>query len=144
MDAYEKFELPARQKKLSLSMSLPEEQLPSCFCDPERIAQVFSILLDNAISYTPEGGKITLSLSMEHRHSMLCFRVSDTGPGVSDAEKGLIFDRFYRSETSHTEKNHFGLGLCIAKEIISAHQGSLWVEDAPEGGAGFVFMLPAA
>lgn len=144
MDAYEKFELTAHKKKLSLALSLPKEQLPSCFCDPERVAQVLTILLDNAISYTPEGGKITLSLSMDRKRSGIRFCVSDTGPGIPDAQKELIFDRFYRAESSHTDKNHFGLGLCIAKEIISAHQGRLWVEDAPGGGADFVFTLPLA
>lgn len=144
MDAYEKFELTARKKKLSLALSLPEEQLPSCLCDPERVTQVLSILLDNALSYTPEGGTITLSLSMDRKHSGVLFGVSDSGPGIPDAQKELIFDRFYRAQSSHTDKNHFGLGLCIAREIIAAHRGRLWVEDAPDGGSSFLFTLPVA
>ena len=142
MDAYEKFELSAHAKKLSLSLLLPEEQLPDCQCDPERIAQLFSILLDNAISYTPAGGRITLALSADTKHAVLRFSVSDTGNGVADADKHLIFDRFYRADSAHTDKKHFGLGLSIAKEIVTAHHGKLWVEDAKEGGACFVFTLP--
>lgn len=142
MDAYERFERTAREKKLSLALSLPKEQLPFCVCDPERVTQILSILLDNALSYTPEGGRITLSLSMAPKRSGIRFGVSDTGPGIPDAQKDLIFDRFYRAESSHTDKNHFGLGLCIAKEILSAHRGCLWVEDAPGGGANFLFTLP--
>lgn len=144
MDAYEKFELTAQKKKLTLALSLPEEQLPSCLCDPERVTQVLSILLDNALSYTPEGGCITLSLSRDRKHSGILFGVSDTGPGIPDAQKELIFNRFYRAESSHTDKNHFGLGLCIAREIISAHRGHLWVEDALGGGAVFWFTLPVS
>ncbi len=143
-DAYEKFELTARKKKLSLALSLPEKQLPSCLCDPERITQVLCILLDNAISYTPEGGKISLSLSMSRKRPELLFCVSDTGAGIPNSQKELIFDRFYRAESSHTDKNHFGLGLCIAKEIICAHHGKIWVEDAPDGGAAFLFTLPVS
>lgn len=142
MDAYEKFELSAHKKKLSLSLSMPEEQLSPCFCDSERVAQVFSILLDNALSYTPAGGSIVLSLSPDPKHSALCYGVSDNGPGVPDEEKELVFDRFYRAESSHTDKNHFGLGLCIAREIITAHHGKLWIADTPGGGATFFFTLP--
>lgn len=150
LDAYEKFEIPAHKKKLSLLLHLPEQQLPSCLADPERIAQIFSILLDNAISYTPEGGAVTLSISMTAittKHSKsdwILFQISDNGPSIPDAEKELIFDRFYRAEASHTSKQHFGLGLCIAKEIALAHHGQLWVEDVTGGGACFSLALPLA
>lgn len=142
MEAFEKYEIPARKKKLHLTLSLPDEQLPSCLCDAERIAQVFSILIDNAISYTPEGGTITLSLEPNHKRNSLCFLVSDTGSGVPDTEKERIFERFYRSDSAHTDKNHFGLGLCIAREIVVSHHGRLWVSDAPGGGAVFCMELP--
>lgn len=142
MEAYEKYEIPARKKKLHLTLSLPDKQLPHCLCDAERIAQVFSILLDNAISYTPEGGIITLSLNSSSRRNYLYFLVSDTGSGVPDAEKERIFERFYRTDNAHTDKNHFGLGLCIAREIAVSHHGKLGVSDAPEGGAVFWLELP--
>ncbi len=143
LDAYEKYTLSARKKKLSLSVSLPEEQLPACNADPERAAQIFSILIDNAFSYTPKGGAVRLSLSLNRKRSTILFQVADNGPGVPDSEKNRIFDRFYRSQHSHTDKNHFGLGLCIAGELARAHHGKLWVEDAPGGGAIFTFALPA-
>ncbi len=144
LDAYEKHELPAHHKKLSLSVRIPEEQLPACHADPERVAQIFSILLDNAFSYTPEGGAVALTLSISRNRSRLLFTVSDNGPGIPDAEKAHVFDRFYRMESSHTDKRHSGLGLCIAKELAAAHHGSLRVEDAPEGGAAFILSLPPA
>ena len=155
LDAYEKFEPLATKKKITLSVELPDEssELPDCLCDRERITQVFSILLDNAITYTSETtgstlhqqpscstGKIRLSLRVTP--DSLLFQFSDTGCGVPDAEKELIFDRFYRSDHSHTEKTHFGLGLCIAREIIDAHQGSIWVEDSADGGSCFFVRLP--
>ena len=140
LNAYEAFELSAHQKRQSISLSLPEGSLPPIHCDPERIAQVFAILLDNAISYTPEGGCI--SLSLKRRGTAVCFCVTDSGPGIPDAKKDLIFDRFYRADGSHADRQHFGLGLCIAREIVTAHHGKLWVTDAPEGGACFFVSLP--
>ncbi len=102
--------------------------------------QVFSILLDNALSYTPSNGTINLSLSLHKAFPR--FSISDTGCGISEQDKKLIFDRFYRSDQAHTDKTHFGLGLCIAKEIITAHQGRIWVEDSAEGGSCFFVELP--
>lgn len=136
----EAFEPLAKQRGIALTVSLPEEMLPDCCCDWERMIQVFSILADNALSYTPAGGKIFFSLT--YRQHTFTFRFADTGCGVSDEEKESIFDRFYRADASHTDKKHFGLGLCIAKEIISAHGGRIWVEDRPGGGACFVVTLP--
>lgn len=142
LNIYEKYEPLARKKKISLSISLPDDILPDCCLDAERITQVFIILMDNALSYTPSGGKISLSLTF-HKPSALLFCVSDTGCGVPDEEKKKIFGRFYRSERAHTDKEHFGLGLCIAKEIVNAHRGSIWVEDAKGKGSSFCVRLPA-
>lgn len=137
---YEAFEPLAIQRKLTLALSLPEDLLPDCLCDRERILQVFSILTDNALCYTPSGGRITLSLT--YQSNQFVFRFTDTGCGIPDEQKESIFDRFYRSDTAHTDKNHFGLGLCIAKEIISAHHGTIRVEDHPGGGSCFIVTLP--
>lgn len=135
----ETFETMAHEKKLSLSTVLPEDALPPCTCDRERIGQVISILIHNAISYTREGG-ITVSLFRQNHRFVLS--VSDTGPGIPDEEKEKIFDRFYRTESSRTTKGHFGLGLSIAHEIIAAHQGTIQVTDTSEGGATFTVLLP--
>lgn len=140
INVYEKYEALAEKKQIALSIELPEEMLPDCYCDKERMTQVFSILLDNALSYTPSGGRVCLSLT-RHKNFFL-FSFSDTGCGIEDSEKKLIFDRFYRSDHAHTDKMHFGLGLCIAKEIITAHQGRIWVEDSAGGGSCFYVKLP--
>lgn len=135
IDVFEKFESVAANKGIALSISLPEEMLPDCHCDRERMIQVFSILLDNALSYTPVGGKVRLILSREK--NTLRFGFSDSGCGIPDEEKERIFDRFYRSDRARADKSHFGLGLCIAKEIVEGHQGRIWVEDSAEGGSCF-------
>lgn len=139
LSTYEKFEPLARKKNISLHITLPEELIPPCLCDKERIAQVLSILIDNALSYTPSGGQIQLALQADS--DKLALRVADTGIGIPDSEKEAVFDRFYRCDKSHKDKTHFGLGLCIAQEIVRMHKGSIWVEDTPGGGATFVVIL---
>lgn len=138
LDVYERFCGPAREKGLRLTVALPEGELPVRPCDPDRIAQALSVLLDNAISYTPAGGTVSLSLTKQGGDKVR-FSVTDTGPGVPDGEKEKIFQRFYR--TDRQDKEHFGLGLCVAKEIVQLHRGRIWVEDAPGGGAAFYMVL---
>ena len=138
-NAYEAFEPLAREKSLQLSLTLPDGALPLCDVDPERISQVIAILLHNAISYTPDQGRIELSLA---RHKeRFAVSVQDNGIGISDADKKRIFDRFYRVEKSRSRKDHFGLGLSIAYEIIKAHGGSIQVTDAEGGGSCFTVVL---
>lgn len=139
LSAYEKFEPLARKKSISLHISLPEELVQPCLCDRERMEQVFAILLDNAVSYTPMNGSISLSLKTSS--DKLTFRIADNGIGIPDEEKEAVFERFYRCDKSHKDKSHFGLGLCIAREIIQMHRGKLWIEDTPGGGATFVIAL---
>lgn len=142
LGVYEVFLPQAKERGLTLTLKLPEETAPEGCFDRDRISQVLSILLSNAISYTPAPGDIVLTL--ECRKSTLRFRVSDTGPGVTDEEKKRIFERFYRGERARPGRTHFGLGLCIGTEIARLHRGKLWVEDNPGGGAVFVLELPLA
>lgn len=143
LNAYEAFEPLCEQKNLTLTLSLPEAPLARCNCDPERIAQVMSILLHNAVSYTPEGGQVELSLIYhgDHKTSFEII-VTDTGTGISAEDKQHIFDRFYRAEKSRSTKGHFGLGLTIAYEIVNAHHGKITVRDNPAGGSVFTVRLP--
>lgn len=142
LNAYEAFESLCQSRQLSLHLVLPEETLPRCHCDAARIAQVLSILLHNAISYTPDNGRITLTLIWHKNNSCFEILIADTGIGISDADKKHIFERFYRAEKSRTAKGHFGLGLSIAHEIISAHHGKISVWDNPGGGSVFTVRLP--
>ncbi|MDE7323660.1 MAG: HAMP domain-containing histidine kinase [Lachnospiraceae bacterium] len=139
LNACEAFESMAAAKHIRISASLPEEPLPDCICDSERIVQVLTIFLHNAVSYTPENGKICLSITYMGKYFEI--KISDTGVGISDEEKIKIFDRFYRSEKARSDKNHFGLGLSIAYDIITAHHGNIKVTDTPGGGTTFLITL---
>lgn len=139
--AYEKYELLAAKKQISLSMRLPENSLSDMFCDGDRILQILFILLDNALAYTPPGGSVTLALDTDRNAALTIFRVIDTGCGIPDDEKPHIFERFYRAERSRTDREHFGLGLCIAKELADTHRGKLLVADNPGGGTCFSLVL---
>ena len=142
LDVSEWFESDALKKGLHLSVSLPDQTLPKCWCDQQRIRQVLLILLDNAISYTPSGG--TIRLSAEQQHANILIHVEDNGIGIPHEQKEHIIDRFYRVDASRTRKEHFGLGLSIAKEIVSLHHGKITVEDTPGGGTTFTLILPLA
>ena len=127
LSVYEKYESLAASKGISLQFSLPDTAYRNGLFDRERMTQVLSILMDNALSYTPQGGKILLLLSQSAHHTT--FAVADNGPCIPDAEKAHIFERFYRADSAHTDHEHFGLGLCTAKEIIRAHHGKIFVQD---------------
>lgn len=140
LETYEKFEPQALDKNMDFAFHIPEQSIPPLLCDPGRIGQVLSILLDNAFSYTPEGGKVSISLAFGSGKFQIA--VTDSGPGIADENKKAVFDRFYRVDASHKDKEHFGLGLCIAKEIIKLHKGRIWIEDAPGGGTSIMILLP--
>ncbi|MTV81734.1 HAMP domain-containing sensor histidine kinase [Secundilactobacillus folii] len=109
--------------------------------DPDLIHQVLTILLDNAIKYTPEHG--TVSVKATKVRDNLQLEVADTGAGVPDDEKGKIFDRFYRTDKSRNSKTGGnGLGLAIAQWIVSQHHGKILVRDHHPHGAVFVVSLP--
>ncbi len=140
LECYEAFSTPAREKKIKLSVELPDDTLVAESVDSERMKQVIAILLDNAISYTPEGGTVVLKCSETVKS--YCIEVADSGIGIDDAAKKRIFDRFYRADESRTSKSHFGLGLSIAKEIVELHHGTISVSDTKGGGATFRVTLP--
>jgi Signal transduction histidine kinase len=140
LSIYEKYDSIAKTKQRKLSVDLPNTTLPSCVCDVFRIEQLLMILLDNAFSYTNIGDSI--SLSVQCKNNYFYINVSDTGPGIPDTDKAHVFERFYRLDKSRNDKSHFGLGLCIAKEIVLLHKGSIHVYDAVDGGAGFQVQIP--
>lgn len=141
LNLYERYLGPAKERGLRLEISLPEELLPRYQWDENRVEQALSVLLSNALSYTPPGGTICISLTCQAGKKAL-FAIQDNGPGIPDSEKEKIFQRFYRVDPSRRDREHFGLGLCVAREIAELHNGKLWVEDAPGGGARFCLLLP--
>lgn len=139
LDVYEKYSPVARNRRMTLHITLPDGPVPQCICDKQRIEQVLSILLNNAISYSPGGSSITLGICQTDKELKLW--VADKGYGIPDELKQKIFLRFFRADQARKDREHFGLGLCIASEIIRLHQGKLWVEDNPGGGSVFYFTL---
>lgn len=140
LNSYEAFLVLAREKALSLDVTLPQDISPPCQLDEERLMQVLSILIQNAISYTPSGGAI--HLSRESKTGRIVYKVADTGTGIPDSEKKEIFQKFYRMEKARTDSEHFGLGLSIAHEIVKAHRGTIRVTDTPGGGSTFIVEIP--
>jgi signal transduction histidine kinase len=114
------------------------DDLPRVQADRERVAQVFSNLVGNAIKFTPAGG--TLTLRAEPRESAVRFAVADTGPGIAADQVRHIFDRFWQA--GHADGRGAGLGLAIVKGIVEAHGGEIEVESEPGHGTSFFFTLP--
>lgn len=113
-------------------------------CDRERFARVLLNLLSNALKFTPERGTIAVGISIrgEAERREVCFSVRDSGPGIPAAERARVFERFARAPDVTVQGK--GLGLYIARRIVAAHGGKIWVEDAPGGGAAFFVTLPGA
>jgi two-component system OmpR family sensor kinase len=107
--------------------------------DRERILQVASILLDNAVKYTPDGGNVTVRV--EEENGGVALAVSDTGVGIAEDQLPLIFERFHRADPSRSEGGT-GLGLSIARQIAESHGGQIKVESTPGTGSTFTLLLP--
>ncbi len=109
--------------------------------DAIRLGQAINNLVDNALKYTPAGGRVTLGVSAEAEGALVT--VTDNGPGVPEKERTAIFRRLYRSDYSRSQRG-FGLGLSLAKAIAEAHGGTITVDDAPGGGARFKLSVPVS
>lgn len=140
LKAYEDYLPLSREKGLRLSLELPETDGFPAHGDGERLMQVVTILLDNAMEYTPAPGSVQLLL--RYGRSSARITVADSGPGVPEGQRQRIFDRFHRVEKARAGQSHFGLGLSIAAEIVRLHRGKIWVEAGRNGGAVFCVELP--
>jgi signal transduction histidine kinase len=116
------------------------ETLPKIQADRDRLLQVFSNLIGNALKFTPEGGRITIAAEAGEEH--VRFVVADTGRGVAAEELPHVFDRFWQSR--HTRRGGAGLGLAITKGIVEAHRGQITVASTPGVGTEFTFTIPCA
>jgi K+-sensing histidine kinase KdpD len=125
-------------KNHTIEVDLPPN-LPVILADETRLNQVFSNLLSNAIKYSP-GGKITIQAEL--RGSNIIFCIGDEGPGINPIDLPFVFDRFYRSPNAIRQTKGAGLGLYLAKAIIEAHEGRMWIDTEHGKGAKVCFSLP--
>ena len=154
----EAYEAPARDNGVTLTHAA-DPSIPPVQADPARLMRVLRNLIDNALRFTPAGGRVEVEARFERygqgdtsaSHTAVAsapaVRVSvrDTGPGLSPEETERIFERFYRSARARTRSTGTpgaGLGLTIARGLVQAHGGRMWAESPPGAGASFHFTLP--
>ena len=134
-------QLPLRQRKIGLSLALPAGL--AVRADPDRLRQVLFNLMDNAIKYNADGGKVTVS-AVAHG-TVVEVAVTDTGLGIPEQDLMRVFERFYRVDKARSRRlGGTGLGLAIVKHIVEAHGGSVSVTSHLEQGSRFSFTIPAA
>jgi signal transduction histidine kinase len=138
-DALELLRPLAAPKRIALVTEVPP-RLPAVAADRERVLQVFSNLVGNALKFTPENGRVEIRVVI--RDAVVEFAVRDSGPGIASEDLPHVFDRFWQAKK--TARGGAGLGLAIAKGIIAAHGGDIHVESEPGRGSCFTFTLPVA
>lgn len=129
------FSKAAQSRKIDLHMTITDIVV---VCDRERLLQVLSNLIGNAVKFTPEGGKITLAAMTKENEVVVM--VGDTGPGIPAEKIESIFGRY--TQLGFQVRTGLGLGLYIAKMIIKAHGGRLWVDSKVGEGSTFSFSIP--
>ncbi len=144
-EAMGRFRQDAEKKRLRYTRE-SWNGLPQAYADPDRLKQILTILLRNAIQYTPEEGAVTVRawLSADEPDFIRC-AVSDTGIGISPENQLRLFTKFFRVvDPSSEEQNGTGLGMTIAKNLVEMHGGRIWLESAPGKGSTFFFTIPIA
>ena len=131
------------EKGVRLEIDIPAD-LPKVLADADRLSQVLFNLVGNALQYTPAGGQVTVAARRQGDEVQVS--VQDTGIGIAAEHLPHVFDRFYRADRSRARlSGGSGIGLTIAKHLVEAHSGRIWVESPGEGkGSTFTFTLPVA
>lgn len=140
INTYEKYEPICRQKGIPFKLNTSDELFPVLNVDIDRLNQILSIFIDNAINYSLPKSEISLDATVFK--NMLVFSIKDHGTGIADKDKPFIFDRFFCADKSRTQKEHYGLGLSIAKELVEMHKGKIELSDTLGGGCTFKISLP--
>ncbi|MEA3350489.1 MAG: ATP-binding protein [Chloroflexota bacterium] len=135
-----RFRDDAKEQAVNLVESLPSAPI-FVMVDVERMAKVFDALLSNAIRFSGSGGEVTVRCS-QNEDNEARVSIHDTGPGIDEEQRELVFRPFYQGGTDDSEK--MGIGLTLAKEIIKAHGGKIWVDGHAASGSVFRFNLPLA
>jgi two-component system phosphate regulon sensor histidine kinase PhoR len=136
--AGDRMQLQMERAGIDLKINL-EADLPNIYIDPPRLEQVLVNLLHNSIKFTNPGGKI--EITAEKRNDEVIFHISDTGVGIPAKDLERIFERFYKTDRSRTERGT-GLGLSISRHLVEAHQGKIWAESTLGEGSTFSFSIP--
>ncbi len=140
INLYTKYEQICRKKNILLQFNIPDECCPPFYSDADRLNQIISIFLDNAVSYSSPESEISLNASVEKNE--LVITIIDHGIGISDKDKPFIFNRFYQCDKSRTQREHFGLGLSIANELVNRLEGKIQLFDTTGGGCTFKIFFP--
>ena len=140
INLYTKYEQICRKKNILLQLNIPDECCPPFYSDEDRLNQIISIFLDNAVSYSPPESEISLNASAGKNE--LIITIIDHGIGISDKDKPFIFNRVYQCDKSRTQREHFGLGLSIANELVSKLDGRIQLFNTTGGGCTFKIFLP--
>jgi signal transduction histidine kinase len=137
------FRPQADGKQIHLEMEAPKD-LPPVYGDREKVEQILTNLIGNAIKFTPEDGKVVVSAKLlEGVRNTVAVSVRDNGIGIPDHEMENVFEKFHQLESPlHHSSSGTGLGLAIAKGLVEAHQGRIWVESEAGKGSTFTFTLP--
>lgn len=144
VEAYEKVESMANKKSINIKCH-PELGSGSGHIeingDKQSLIELFVILLDNAVKYSPADSKIIIDIAKEHNHVII--RIKDHGLGIKASDLPHIFDRFYRADSSRSKEkiDGYGLGLSIAKRIVELHDGTISVTSKPDKGSEFTVKL---
>lgn len=136
-ETVENFAYSALAKKITLKIS-PSNIRQAISCDKDRIAQILSNLIGNALKFTPVGGSVTVAAHPSQTE--ITFSVHDSGPGIPDDQKSRIFERF--AQIGNKQRGGLGLGLYISKTLVESHLGKIWVTSEPGNGSTFQFTLP--
>ena len=139
-DVYFKYQLLASEKDIDLQLNT-EGNLPLVFADVALVERVIQNLMDNALKFSHQGGKVTLHLKEAPRGVEIS--ISDNGPGIPEKEQPFIFERYHRARNPATKATGSGLGLAIVKKILDIHQATIQVKSSINQGATFWFQLPA-
>lgn len=140
INTYEKYEPICRQKGIQFKLNTSDELFPVLNADIDRLNQILSIFIDNAINYSLPKSEVSLDATV--LKNTLVFSIKDHGTGIADKDKPFIFDRFFCADKSRTQKEHYGLGLSIAKELVEMHKGKIELSDTLGGGCTFKISLP--
>ncbi|MDP4007506.1 MAG: ATP-binding protein [bacterium] len=136
-----RFKKAAKEKGISFSLELPSSGLPLISCDDEKIGIVLENVLDNAVKYTPPGGKIKMSVKEEKNH--LTIKVQDTGIGVPSEQVSRVFSKFFRGENARLyQTSGTGLGLYLAQNIVEYHGGTISFASKENEGSTITLSLP--